>query len=165
MLDRLERTDLLNAVALAVVLLLLGMGLLRLLGLFSGAVDDGLWAAEGGDEATSEVAAPAQSASLRPPNEITVRVGNGSEGRQGLAGRATRRLDTVGYGTLDAINKEGEPIDDSFVYYLDGFKVEAIEIATLLSIDEAQVRPLLGDPGIPTDGADVIVLLGQNIEF
>lgn len=164
MLDRLERTDLLNAVALAVVLLLLGMGLLRLLDQFSGAVDDGLWAAEG-DDATSEVAAPAQSASLRPPNEITVLVGNGSDGRQGLAGRATRRLDTVGYGTLDAINKEGEPIDDSFVYYVDGFKVEAIEIAALLGIDEAQVRPLLGDPGVPTDGADVIVLLGQNIEF
>ncbi|MEL6981426.1 MAG: LytR C-terminal domain-containing protein [Actinomycetota bacterium] len=160
-----ERTDVLNAVALAVVLLLLGMGLLRVLGLFSGAVDDGLWTAEGADELAADTIAPAQTASLRPPNEITVRVGNGSEGRQGLAGRATRRLDSAGYGTLDAINKEGEPVDDSFVYYVDGFKVEAIEIATLLSIAEAQVRPLLGDPGVPTDGADVIVVLGQNIEF
>lgn len=155
----------LNAVALAVVLLLLGMGLLRMLGLFSGAVDDGLWAAEGGDEATSEVAAPAQSASLRPPNEITVRVGNGSEGRQGLAGRATGRLESIGYGTLKAVNKEGQPIDDSFIYYVDGYKVEAIEIAGLLNIPEAQVRPLLGDPGVPTEGADVLVVLGQNAEF
>lgn len=154
-----------NAVALAVVLLLLGIGLLRMLGQFSGAVDEGLWTAEGADELAADTVAPAQTASLRPTNEITVRVGNGSEGRQGLAGRATRRLDSAGYGTLDAINKEGEPVDDSFVYYVDGFKVEAIEIATLLSIPEAQVRPLLGDPGIPTDGADVIVVLGQNIEF
>ena len=149
MLDRLERTDLLNAVALAVVLLLLGVGLLRLLGLFSGAVDDGLWTAEGGDELAADAVASPQASSLRPPNEVTVRVGNGSEGRQGLAGRATRRLDGVGYGTLEALNKEGEPIDDSFVYYVDGFKIEAIEIATLLNIAEAQVRPLLGDPGVP----------------
>lgn len=165
LLDRLERTDLVNAVALAVVLLLLGMGLLRLTGLFSGAVDDGLWAAEGGDELASDTVAAPQAASLRPPNEVTVRVGNGSEGRQGLAGRATRRLDSAGYGTLDAINKEGEPIDDSFVYYVDGFKIEAIEIARALNIAEAQVRPLLGDPGLPIDGADVIVVLGQNADF
>lgn len=164
MLDRVERNDVLNAAALAAVLLLLGMGLLRLTGWFSETVDEGLWAAEGGEDAEATVAGPSL-ASLRPPNEITVRVGNGSEGRQGLAGRATRRLDSEGYGTLDATNKEGEPIDDSFVYYVDSYKVEAIEIAGLLSIPEARVRPLLGDPGIPTDGADVLVVLGQNADF
>ena len=165
MLDRLERNDLLNAVALAAVLLLLGLGLLRLVGLFNGAVDEGLWTAEGGEELAADAIASPQAESLRPPNEITIRVGNGSEGRQGLAGRATRRLDSAGYGTLEALNKEGEPIDDSFIYYVDGFKVEAIEVAILLGIAEAQVRPLLGDPGVPTDGADVIVVLGQNIDF
>lgn len=165
MLDRLERTDVLNAVALAVVLLLLGIGLLRLLGMFSTTVDEGLWEAEGGEELAADAVAAPQTNSLRPPNEITVRVGNGSEGRQGLAGRATGRLDTIGYGTLEAVNKEGQPVDDSFVYYIDGYKVEAIEIAGILNIDESQVRPLLGDPGVPTDGADVLVILGQNAEF
>ncbi|MEM9562222.1 MAG: LytR C-terminal domain-containing protein [Actinomycetota bacterium] len=165
MLDRLERSDVLNATALAVVLLLLGFGLLRVIDSFSSTVDEGLWAAEGGEDLNSDAITAPQTASLRPPNEITVRVGNGSEGRQGLAGRATGRLTDLGYGTLDALNKEGQPIDDSFVYYIDGYKVEAIEIAGALNIDEAQVRPLLGDPGLPTDGADVIVVLGQNAEF
>ncbi len=165
MLDRLERSDVLNATALAVVLLLLGLGLLRLVGWFSGTVDEGLWAAEGGDELAADTIASPQTSSLRPPNEVTVLVGNGSEGRQGLAGRATGRLESIGYGTLKAVNKEGQPIDDSFVYYIDGYKVEAIEIAGHLNIAEAQVRPLLGDPGLPTEGADVLVVLGQNAEF
>ncbi len=165
MLDRLERSDVLNATALAVVLLVLGLGLLRVIDSFSSTVDEGLWTAEGGDDLNAGAVAAPQTASLRPPNEITIRVGNGSEGRQGLAGRATGRLADLGYGTLDALNKEGQPIDDSFVYYVDGYKVEAIEIAGALNIDEAQVRPLLGDPGLPTDGADVIVVLGQNAEF
>ena len=164
LLDRLERSDILNAAALAAVLLLLGFGLLRLGGMFSETVDEGLWEAEGGDELPADVVAAPQ-ASLRPPNEITVLVGNGSEGRQGLAGRATSRLGDIGYGTLEAVNKEGEPIDDSFVYYVDGYKVEGIEVAGLLNIPEGQVRPLLGDPGVPVDGADVIVVLGQNADF
>jgi hypothetical protein len=164
LLDRVERSDVFNAAALAVVLLFLGMGLLRLVGWFSDTVDEGLWAAEGGEETDGEAAAP-QIASLRPANEVTVRVGNGSEGRQGLAGRATRRLDGEGYGTLEALNKSGEPIDDSFVYYVDDYKVEAIQIAVLLNIPEGQVRPLFGDPGLPTDGADVLVVLGQNADF
>lgn len=163
MLDRVERSDVLNATALAVVLLLVGVVLLRLVGWFGTTVDEGLWAAEGGDPEV-EVIAP-QVSSLRPPNEVTIRVGNGSEGRQGLAGRATRRLAGEGYGVLDAINKEGEPLDESLVYYTDGYKVEAIQVANLLNIPEGQVRPLLGDPGLPTDGADVIVVLGQNADF
>ena len=105
LLDRLERSDILNAAALAAVLLLLGLGLLRLGGMFSETVDEGLWEAEGGDDLPADVIAAPQ-ASLRPPNEITVLVGNGSEGRQGLAGRATSRLGDIGYGTLEAVNKE-----------------------------------------------------------
>lgn len=163
MLDRLERNDVLNAAALAAVLLLMAVVLMRVVGWFGETVDEGLWEAEG-EEIVGDTPGP-DTPVLRPPNEVTVRVGNGSEGRQGLAGRATRRLEGDGYGTLEAVNKEGEPIDDSFVYYVDGYKVEAIQIAGILSIAEAQVRPLLGDPGLSTDGADVIVVLGQNADF
>jgi hypothetical protein len=161
-----ERTDLLNAAALAAVLLFMGFIILSLFGWLSRTVDTGIFNAQGREDPVGlDAAIDPQSALLRPPNEVSVRVGNGSEGRQGLAGRATRKLDGLGYGTLEPKNKEGEPTDDSQVYYVDGFTVDAIQIAGLLSIPETQVRPLLGDPGLPTEGADVIVVLGQNADF
>lgn len=163
MLDRVERSDVFNAMALAAVLLAMGFGLLWLFGFLSDTVDEGVFDIEGGEEV--EVLASAQEEISRPRNEVTVRVGNGSEGRQGLAGRATRRLDGAGYGTLDPKNKDGEAIDESFVYYATDFKVEAIEVARLLNIPEPQVRPLLGDPGVATEGADIVVILGQTADF
>lgn len=163
MLDRVERSDVFNASALAVALLGLGFLLTMAFGVLSEVVDEGLWASTGGeDTADLEVVA---SPLLRPPNELSIRVGNGSDGRQGLAGRATRRLEGLGYGTLEPKNKEGEPTDESFVYYIDGFKIDAIQVATVLNIAEGQVRPLLDNPGVPTDGADVIVILGQDADF
>ncbi len=164
MLDRVERNDVLNAVALAVALLVFGFGLIRAFGFLSESVDDGLWEAEGREE--EPVVDPiAPGLGLRPANEVTIRVGNGSDGRQGLAGRATRRLEGLGYGTLDPQNKEGEPIDDGAVYYIDGYKADAVEVASQLGIEETRVRPLLDNPGVVTDGADVIVVLGQNSDF
>jgi hypothetical protein len=161
-----ERTDVLNAAALAAVLLLMGFVVLSLVGRLSDTVDGGIVDAQGSDELLlADTDLGPTSPLLRPPNEVSVRVGNGSDGRKGLAGRATRKLDSAGYGTLEAKNKEGTPIDDSSVYYIDGYKVDAIQIAALLNIAEPRVRPLRGDPGLPTDGADVIVVLGQNADF
>lgn len=163
MLDRVERSDVFNASALAIVLLLLGFLTLGALGWLTEAIDEGLWSSSGGEEIEDlEVLG---SPFLRPPNEVSIRVGNGSDGRQGLAGRATSRLQGAGYGALDPKNKDGEAIDESFVYYIDGFKIDAIQVATVLNIAESQVRPLLDNPGVPTDGADVIVILGQDADF
>ncbi len=164
MLDRVERSDVFNAAALAAVLLGMGFLILTVFGWFTTAIDEGIWTAEGGevDEAAAEVLSDIR---LRPTNEVSIRVGNGSDGRQGLAGRASRKLENLGYGTLEAKNKEGDPIDESFVYYVDGLKLDAIQVATLLNIDQSQVRPLLDNPGVPTDGADVIVILGQDADF
>ncbi len=164
MLDRVERSDVVNATALALVLLMLGYLVVLVFGMFTGTVDEGLWAAEGGE--TEEVLDDiAGSPFLRPTNEISIIVGNGSEGRQGLAGRASRKLENLGYGALEPRNKEGDPINDSLVYYIEGFKLEGLQVATVLNIDESQVRPLIGDPGVPTDGADIIVVLGQSADF
>ncbi len=163
MLDRVERSDVVNASALALVLLLLGFLTIGAFGLLTDTVDEGLWTSSGGEEVDDiEVLG---SPFLRPPNEVSIRVGNGSDGRQGLAGRATDRLTSAGYGALDPKNKDGDPIDESFVYYIDGFKIDAIQVATVLNIAESQVRPLLDNPGVPTDGADVIVILGQDADF
>lgn len=165
MLERVERNDVVNAAALAGVLLGGGLLLLTMFGWLGSIIDEGLWTAEGGDEEPAAIDDDAfLNPDLRPPNEVSVRVGNGSDGRQGLAGRATRTLEDLGYGTLPPENKEGLPIDDSFVYYVDGYKLDAIQIATTLDITEAQVRPLLDNPGVQTEGADVIVVLGQNAD-
>ncbi len=163
MLDRVERSDVLNASALAIVLLLLGFVILNVVDRLGESVDEGLWASTGTEELDDlEVIG---SPFLRPPNEVSVRVGNGSDGRQGLAGQATSRLQSAGYGVLDPKNKEGLAIDESFIYYIDGFKIDAIQVATLLNIVESRVRPLLDNPGVPTEGADVIVVLGQDADF
>lgn len=166
MLDRVERSDVFNATALALVLLFFGFLLLTTVGWLSSAIDEGLWTAKGietidGQPDLEVIGSPL----LRPPNEVSIRVGNGSDGRQGLAGRASRKLETLGYGTLEAKNKEGAPVDESFVYYIDGFKLDAIQVATVLKIAESQVRPLLDNPGIPTEGADILVILGQDADF
>lgn len=165
MLDRVERSDVFNAAALAAVLLGLGFLVLTVFGWFTTAVDEGLWTAEGGELDDAAAAEVLSDIRLRPTNEVSVRVGNGSDGRQGLAGRASRKLENLAYGTLEARNKEGDPIDESFVYYVDGFKLDAIQVATLLNIAQSQVRPLLDSPGVPIDGADVIVILGQDADF
>ena len=154
-----------NAAALAAVLLGMVFLVLTVFGWFTNAVDDGLWTAEGSELEDAAAADVLNSPLLRPTNEISILVGNGSDGRQGLAGRASRKLDNLGYGTLEPLNKEGDPIDESFVYYIDGFKLDAIQVATLLNVAESQVRPLLDNPGVPTDGADVIVVLGQDADF
>lgn len=165
MLERVERSDVFNAAALAGVLLALGFLLLTVFGWFTNAVDEGLWRAEGGESAEAAAAEVLSDIRLRPTNEVVVIVGNGSDGRQGLAGDGTRRLENLGYGTLTAINKEGDPIDDSFVYYVDGFRLDAIQVGAILNIEEIQVRPLLDNPGVPTDGADIIVVLGQSADL
>ncbi len=164
LLDRLERSDILNAAALAAIILTLGFGLVSMCGRLSDTLDEGLWTSTGGEEPDIELASN-EPASLRPSNEVVVQVGNGSEGRQGLAGRATRRLESAGYDTLEARNKEGEPQDNSFVYYAEGFQIEASDIANLLNIDPNGVRRLVGEIGMPTEGIDVIVILGQNADL
>jgi len=164
---RIERHDIMNAAALAVALLLCGYLLLRWVGLLGTTLDEGLWQADKAEVAddpadTIDVASIFINGS-RPPNEVSVRVGNGSDGRNGLAGRATERLGSVGYGTLQPENKLGDPSDDSFVYYLDGFLLDARQVAAVLDIPESNVLELkTTDIGITVDGADVIVILGNN---
>jgi hypothetical protein len=161
-IDRVERSDVLNACALAAVILFMGYLVMVGVGYFTSAIDDGLWSSSGGDV---EIVDLSSNPLVRPPNEVSIRVGNGSDGRQGLAGRATRRLESTGYGTLEPKNKDGDPIDESFVYYIDGYKADALQIAEVLKIAETQVRPLLDDPGVTTEGADVVVILGQDADF
>ena len=164
-IDRIERHDLVNAIALAGVLLILGFLLLGARSALGSVWERGLWQAE----ETSDEFASADSADLdevfglRAPNEVSIGVGNASE-VDGLASRATERLADNGYGAIPPQNKEGDLLNESAVFYVDGFKLDAIRVASLLGIEESKVRPMPDSPGVEIAGADVIVLLGLDIE-
>lgn len=167
MIQSIERHDIVNAAALAAALLLCGILLLRWVGYLGDTVGNGLWHAEKA-ESVEEALNDIDVASIyingsRPPNEVGVRVANGSDGRNGLAARGTERLSSFGYGTLTPENKIGDPTDDSFVYYTDGFVLDARQVAAVLEIPETNVVQLgLDEIGVTVDGADVIVVLGNN---
>ncbi|MDH3302983.1 MAG: LytR C-terminal domain-containing protein [Acidimicrobiia bacterium] len=167
MIQSIERHDIVNAAALAGALLLCGILLLRWVDYLGEAVGGGLWQADKAESA-EDVLNDIDVASVyingsRPPNEVGVRVANGSEGRNGLAGRGTERLSSFGYGTLTPENKVGDPTDDSYVYYTEGFVLDARQVAAVLEIPETNVVELgTEEIGVTVDGADVIVVLGNN---
>lgn len=167
MLNRIERHDVINAVALAVALLFCLYVMLRWFGYLGDTWSGGVFEAEKietiSDEDLAELAAEVAVVGAKPPNEVNVRVANASDGRDGLAGRGSERLAKVGYGTLNAVNKDGDPVDENLVYYVSGFRPDALQIAGLLGLPESSVQPLPSDsPGVSFDGADVIVILGNT---
>lgn len=153
-----------NAAALAGALLIMGILLLGARSALGSVWDRGLWDAESiGDEFTAaDAEALEDTFGLRAANEVSVGVGNAT-GIDGLASRATRQLTNNGYGAIDPQNKQGDPLDESAVYYVDGFKLDAIAVASRLGIDESKVRPMPPSPGVEIEGADVIVLLGLDV--
>jgi len=164
---RLEVHDIVNAALLATVLLLFVYFAQRQLGNVGEIWNNGFFTAEKvdtlDDEELAARAAEIDVVGSRPPNEVSVIVGNGSEGRDGLAGRASERLATVGYGMIAPVNKEGEPVNDSAIYYADGFRLDAVRVALLMGFEETDVQPILNrELGVPIDGADVVVVLGSN---
>ncbi len=166
-MKRIEIHDLVNGTLLIAALGVCGFFMLQWLGDAGDIWGDGFFNSEKvdtiDDEELAERAAEVDVVGSRPPNEVSVIVGNGSEGRDGLAGRASERLATIGYGMIAPVNKDGEADDQSFVYYADGFRLDAVRVALLLGFDENLVQPLLDrNPGVPTDGADVVVILGNN---
>lgn len=169
-MKRLELHDVVNAVLLAAALIVACFFIVRWIGSVGAIWEEGIFDSEKVDTIDDDdLAALANSVDVvgsRPPNEVSVIVGNGSSGRDGLAGRASERLATIGYGMIAPANKEGDPVDESFVYYTDGFRLDAVRVALLLGFEENQVQPLLArNPGVPTDGADLIVILGNNAPF
>lgn len=165
MLNRIERHDITNAVALALVLLLCVFVILRWVGSLASALDGGFWTAE----KAATVAAPTEEAvraaneirGQHSPNEVSVLVGNGSSGIDGLAGRGAERLTDLGYGTLSPQNYNGEPVANSMIYYAQGYRPDAEAIAILLSLD-GRLRMITDDIGVNADGADVVVILGDD---
>jgi len=170
-LDRIERHDVINAVLLAVVLLLLGFGIVSAVNDLVGA-DGYVTATKDPTSSTAPASATASSVPVvenattlpaaRPPAEVKVRVGNGAR-RPGVAGAGTEKLQTAGYPTLPP--KNGPTMDDSVVYYVNGYAAEAAAVAVVLGLEPTKIAPMPADPGIPIDDANVIAILGVNSSY
>lgn len=173
--DRIERHDVLNAVMLAAVLLLLGFGILTAVRGLAGTLDGGLVEStkdtlssdstdvEGGPADPPADAAATETSSapgVRSPAEVTVRVGNGG-GESGVAAVGTELLQEAGYQTLPPKNST-VPLENTVVYHADNYGRDAEKIADILGVDHAYVEIMPPDPGVPIDGAHIVVIIGTN---
>ena len=173
--DRIERHDVVNAVLLAAVLLLFAFGIVTAFGSLQSTVDEGLITAtkepELGSETTAVEGATTEpettattelTVSTRPAVEVTVRIANGAR-RAGVAGAGTEQVQAAGYPTLSP--KNGPTSDDSVVYYASGYAADAVAVAEVLGLDPTAIEPMPSDPGVPIEGAHVIVILGVSAPF
>ncbi|MFV0259333.1 MAG: LytR C-terminal domain-containing protein [Acidimicrobiales bacterium] len=191
MADRLERHDIVNAAALAGVLLLFGFLIVTATTLLfrsvsSGVVEsskeppalnsetaggsegdgsegDGAAAADdSGEAAAADPPAVEPVTEARPPAEVTVRVGNGAR-RIGVAAAGTALVAEAGYPTLPP--KNAPTSEPSIVYFSPGYEADARRLAEVLVLDEPLVAPMPPDPGVPVDGAAVVVILGVDSQY
>ena len=99
---------------------------------------------------------------LRPPAEVKVLPANGS-GVAGLGGRIGDRLKARGYtNTLAAANTTRD-ISASSVEFNGDFELEARAVAEALGLPVTVVKPLDSPPVPDTRGADVVVLIGPDL--
>ncbi len=166
--DRIERHDIANAVMLAVVLLILGIGTITAVRSLFSTVDEGLVTSEkeqtlGSETTSTSTAAPSDSSetsaiiAARPPDEVLVRVANGAR-RAGVAGAGTETLQAAGYPTLSP--KNGPTHDTSVVYYTSGYAADAVKVAEVLGLQPTQIEPMPSDPGVALEDARILALLG-----
>lgn len=178
-MDRVERHDVINSIALAAVLLAMALGLVwGARALFSSAgntIDaessedggaDGDGTADGetdGDADDQSTTTSADSTTTIPavhlPSEVIVRVGNGAR-KSGIAGAGTELVQSAGYDTLEPDNAPST--ETSVVYHVEGYEADAVQIARILNIAATAVQPMPEDPGIPPGDAHVVVILGAD---
>ena len=99
----------------------------------------------------------------RPANEVIVRVGNGA-GRAGIAAAGTSVARNAGYKTLSAKNADGI-IENSTIYYVDGYAPDAEALAAIVGIAPANILPMPDNPGIPPLEAHLVVIFGQDTDL
>lgn len=173
-LERIERHDVVNAVMLAVVLLLLGFGIVSGVNSFFATAGEGMVTATKAEDEIGSAPAGATASTTpstetpttlppaRPPAEVTVRVANGAR-RPGVAGAGTEKVNAAGYATLPP--KNGPTMDESIVYYTTGYAAEAAAVAVALGLEPSRIGPLPTDPGVPVDNANVVAILGVNSDY
>ena len=109
---------------------------------------------------------PATSTSvLHPPAEVRVLVANGTE----VTGAAGATLDTLvanaGYNGVGAVNDLGEEVLlETFIYYSQGYDLDAQNVRLIINADSSNVLPL--PETLPIDDlsdANVLVHVGADL--
>lgn len=101
---------------------------------------------------------------LHPPEEVRVLVANGTA----TAGAATATRDSLvassGYNGLPPANSTNQPnVELTNVYYVDGYQLDAQNIATVLGASSANVLPMPASPPVvELEDAHVLVELGTD---
>jgi hypothetical protein len=101
-----------------------------------------------------------QGGAATPPAETNVAVLNGTT-FTGLAGKLADDVEAEGYERgVTETNTRDQTIQESVVYYADGFQASARAVGRLLSIE--QVAELDSETAALAPGADVVVLAGAD---
>ena len=130
------------------------------------------------DEVSAEETTPGQSSTpvqsepvsssesvLHPPPEVRVLVANATE-ISGAAGAIREVLiSDQGYNGLPAVNAEAEEVPDfSFVYYANGYELDARNVGLIIGVDSANVLPMPAAlPVADLAEANVLILLGSDL--
>ena len=120
-----------------------------------------------GQSSTPVQSAPVSSSEsvLHPPPEVRVLVANGTE-ISGAAGAIREVLiSDQGYNGLPAVNASTEEVPDfSFVYYANGYELDARNVGLIIGVDSANVLPMPAAlPVADLAEANVLILLGSDL--
>ena len=101
----------------------------------------------------------------RDPATVTVLVAN-SVGVPGLAGSTTAAITTgLGFTGLTAVDSTGAALDQTAVYYIEGYAGEAEQVRTVLRLGAgATVAPMPAEPPVSDlGGAHLLVVVGNDL--
>ncbi|MFV2039648.1 MAG: LytR C-terminal domain-containing protein [Acidimicrobiales bacterium] len=119
-----------------------------------------------GDDATATPTPGGPPDILHTPAEVRVLVANGTT-VSGAATKVNNDLIAIGYNGLSPANTN--PVGsatETIVYYVDGFVLDARQIAQSLNAPAESVQPIPSE--LPIDGAgdlepDVVIILGPDL--
>ena len=105
-------------------------------------------------------------AQVKPPAEVRVLVANDTT-VGGLAGTVANQLTAEGYATLTPTNSTTQGADaaaPSVVYFAEGYRPDAVAVATLLNLAETSVAQLPETPPVADLGrANLLVVVGADL--
>lgn len=107
---------------------------------------------------------PTTAAQVRPKAEVKVLVANGS-GVRGLGAQTTTSLRGAGYTNAATPTDASTSVERTGIQFVEGYEVEARELAGVLSLPATVVTRLASPPVAAADIADakLIVILGTDV--
>jgi len=102
---------------------------------------------------------------LHPPSEVRVLVANGTD--VGGAAGAIREvlISDQGYNGLPPVNATSEEVPEfSFVYFANGYELDARNVGLIINVDSTNVIPMPAAlPVADLAEANILVLLGSDL--